>query len=215
MSDSLQPHGLYSPWNSPGQNTGVGSLSLLQGIFPTQGLNPGLPHCRWLLYQLSHKGSPRILEWVAYPFSRRSSQPRNRTRVSCIAGRFFTNWAMREAQVQVKVAQSCLTLCDSMEYSPWNSPGQNTGVGSLSLLQGIFPTQGSNPGLPHCRWILYQLSHKGSLGQTILHCCDVLCMAGCPAASLASPLWMQVALPILVMTITRICQMSLEGINPS
>ena len=45
-------------------------------------------------------------------------------------------------------------------YSPWNSPGQNTGVGSLSLLQGIFPTQGSNPGLPHCRWICYQLSHR-------------------------------------------------------
>ena len=52
MSDSLQPHGLYSPWSSRGQNTGVGSLSLLQGIFPTQGLNPGLPHCRWILYQL-------------------------------------------------------------------------------------------------------------------------------------------------------------------
>ena len=50
VSDSLWAHGLYSPWNSPGQNTGVGSLSLLQGIFPTQGLNPGLPHCRWVLY---------------------------------------------------------------------------------------------------------------------------------------------------------------------
>ena len=60
MSDSLQPHGLYSPRNSPGQNTGVGSL--LQGIFPTQGSNPGLPHCRRILNQLSHKGSPRILE---------------------------------------------------------------------------------------------------------------------------------------------------------
>ena len=56
-SNSLQPHGLYSPWNSPGQNTGVGSISLLQGIFPTQGLNPGLLHCRWILYQLSHEGS--------------------------------------------------------------------------------------------------------------------------------------------------------------
>ena len=55
VSDSLRPHGLYSPWNSPGQNTGVGSLSLLQGIFPTQGLNPSLLHCRWILYQLSHK----------------------------------------------------------------------------------------------------------------------------------------------------------------
>ena len=56
VSDSLLPHGLYSPWNSPGQNTGVGSLSLLQGIFPTQGSNLGLPHCRRILYQLSHQG---------------------------------------------------------------------------------------------------------------------------------------------------------------
>ena len=76
MSDPLQSCGLYSPWNSLGQNTGVGSLSLLQGIFPTQGSNPGLPHCRQILYQLSHKGSPRILEWEAYPFSNGSSWPR-------------------------------------------------------------------------------------------------------------------------------------------
>ena len=59
MSDPLQPHEL-NPWISPGQNTGVDSLSLLQGIFPTQGSNPGLPHCRQILYQLSHKGSTRI-----------------------------------------------------------------------------------------------------------------------------------------------------------
>ena len=97
VSDSLQPHRLYSPWNSPGQNSGVGSLSLLQGIFPTQGSNPGLPHCRQILYRLSHKGSPRVLEWVAYPFSRGSSWPRNWTEVSCIAGRFFPKWAIREA----------------------------------------------------------------------------------------------------------------------
>ena len=95
---TLRPHGLYSPWNSPDQNTGVGSLSLLQGIFPTQGSNPGVPHCRRILYQLSHKGSPRILEWIAYPFSRGSSQPWNWTGVSYIAGRFFTNWVMKEAQ---------------------------------------------------------------------------------------------------------------------
>ena len=98
MSDSWQqPQGLYNPWNSPGQNTRVGSLSLLQEIFPTQGSNPGLLHCRQILYQLSHKGSPRILEWIAYPFSSGSSQARNQTGVSCIAGRFFTNWAIREA----------------------------------------------------------------------------------------------------------------------
>ena len=57
VSDSLQPHGLYSPWNSLGQNTGVGCLSLLQEIFPTQGSNPGLPHCRQILYQLSYQGA--------------------------------------------------------------------------------------------------------------------------------------------------------------
>ena len=88
-SDSLQPHGPYSPWNSPGQNTAVGSLSLLQGIFPTKGLNSGLPHGRRIFYQLSLQGSPRILEWVAYPFSSESFQSRNRTGVSCIAGELF------------------------------------------------------------------------------------------------------------------------------
>ena len=105
----------YSSWNSPGQNTGVGSLSLLPGIFPAQGSSPdslpaepqgkpkntgegsvsllqqifptqgsnwGLPHCRQILFQLSHKGSPRILEWVAFPFSSGSLRPRNQTGVS-------------------------------------------------------------------------------------------------------------------------------------
>ena len=97
MSDSLWSHGLYSPWNFPGQNTGLGSCSLLQGILPTQRSNPGLLHCRQILYQLSHKGSARILAWVACPSSSGSSWPRNWTGVSCIAGRFFTNWTMREA----------------------------------------------------------------------------------------------------------------------
>ena len=102
MSDSLRPHGLYSLWNSPGQNTGVGSLSLLQGIFPIQRSNPGLPHCRRILSQLSQKGSPGVLEWVAYSFSSRSSWPRNQTGASCIAGGFFTNWAIREAPKEIK-----------------------------------------------------------------------------------------------------------------
>ena len=69
VSDSLQPHGRCHPWNSPGQNTGVGSLALLQGILPTQGWNPGLPHCMQILYQLSHQANPRMPELVAYPFS--------------------------------------------------------------------------------------------------------------------------------------------------
>jgi len=61
-----------------------------------------------------------------------------------------------------EVAQSCPTLCNPMDYTLHGILGQNTGVGSLSLLQGVFPTQGSNRGLLHCRQILYQLSYQGS-----------------------------------------------------
>ena len=109
------------PWNSPGQNTGVGSHSLLQGIFPTQGSNSGLLHYRQILYQLSHKGSPRVLEWVAYPFSRGSSRPRNRTRSPALRA-------------------------DSLPTEPPGKP-KNTGMGSLSLLQEIFLTQECNQDL--------------------------------------------------------------------
>ena len=105
MSDTLRPCGLkpmrlLCPWNFLGQNTGMGSRTLRQGIFPTQGSNQGLLHCRWILYHLSQGilGSLRILEWVAYPFSNGSSLPTNQTGVSCIASRFFTSWATREAQ---------------------------------------------------------------------------------------------------------------------
>ena len=64
MSNSFWPHGLRSPWTSLGQNTGMGSCFLLQGIFPTQGLNPGLLHCRWILYQLSHQEALYLLGWL-------------------------------------------------------------------------------------------------------------------------------------------------------
>ena len=118
VCDSLQPCGLFSPWNSPDQNTGVGSLSLLQGIFPTRRSNPGLLHCRQILYQLSHKRSPRILEWGVNPFFSGSSWPRNQTVVSCIAGRFFTNWAVRESLIGINAimkrhqrAHMTLLLC--------------------------------------------------------------------------------------------------------
>ena len=77
MSTSLQSHGLYGLWNSPGQNTGVGSQSLLQEILTTQGSNPGLLHCRHILYHLSHQGSPRILDCIAYPCSNISFRLRN------------------------------------------------------------------------------------------------------------------------------------------
>ena len=92
VSDSLRPHGLYTVHGILQART-LGSLSLLQGIFPTQGLNPGLPQCMQILYLLRHKGSPRILEWVACLFSSGSSRPRDWTRVSYIAGRFSTSWA--------------------------------------------------------------------------------------------------------------------------
>ena len=71
--------------------------ALLQWIFPTQGSNPSLPHCRWILYHLNHQGNPRILEWVAYPSPRETSQPRNLIQVFRIARRFFTSCVTREA----------------------------------------------------------------------------------------------------------------------
>ena len=106
------PMDVYSPWNSPSQNTGVSSLSLLQGIFPTQGSNPGFLHGRQILYQLSHKGSSRILEWVAYPFSVDLPDP------------------------GIKPGSPALQA-DSL---PSESQGKlkNTGVGSLSLPQETF-----------------------------------------------------------------------------
>ena len=123
MSDSVRPHGLYSPWNSPGQNTRVGSLSLLQGIFPTQGSNPGLPHCR-LLYQLSHKRSPRIVEWIAYPFSSRSSQPRNL--LHCRQILYQLSYQFSSVQ-----SLSDVQLCDPMDRS---TPGLSI-TNSRSLLK--------------------------------------------------------------------------------
>ena len=97
MFNSLQPHGLYSPWNSPDQTPGMGSLFLSPGYLPNLGIEPRSPALR----------------------------------------------------------------ADSLPAEPPGKP-KNTGVGSLSLLQGIFPTQESNQGLLHCKWILYQLSYQGS-----------------------------------------------------
>ena len=131
MSDSLWCHGLYSPWCSPGQNTGVGSHFLLQGIFPTQGLNPGLPHCREIPYQLSHLGSPRTLEWVAYPFSSRSSWPRNRTGIFRIAGGFFTSWAIREApQTKVQANHLGILLNVNSNFVDWDGSSSNRFFGT-------------------------------------------------------------------------------------
>ena len=100
------PHFLITNFSALLPVTPKPLLSLLQGIFPTQGSNPGLPHRRRILYQLSHKGSQRILEWVVYPFSNGSSLPRNRTGVSHIAGGFFTNEAFREAEPKKVMGKS-------------------------------------------------------------------------------------------------------------
>ena len=173
MSDCLWSHGLYSPWKSLGQNTGVGSHSLLQEIFPTQGSNPGLPHHRQILYQLSHQGNLKILEEEAYPIPSISSWCRNQTAISCIAGGFFTTMHVNSHHPtgqsicflllhwHVKQSESHSVMSNSLQPL-WNSPGQYIGVGNLSLLQGIFPTQGSNPTQvsPHCRQILYPLSRR-------------------------------------------------------
>ena len=95
MNSSLSGRSVQG--GSPDKNTGVGHHVLLHGIFPTQGSNSGLHYCRQIIYHLNQQRRPRILEWVAYPFSRGSSQSRNWTRVSYIAGGFFASWATREA----------------------------------------------------------------------------------------------------------------------
>ena len=92
---TLRPHGLYSLWNSPGRNTGVGSCSHSPGDFLNPGIEPRSPLLQVDSLPAELKGSPRIPEWVVYPFSRGSSQPRNRTQVSSTAGKFCTVWATR------------------------------------------------------------------------------------------------------------------------
>ena len=125
--------------------------SVLSNSLQPQGLQPTRLPCPW-------NSLGRILAWVDIPFSRRSSQPRDWTWVSCTAGKSFTIWANREALGNRIIlgrgkSVSCSVLSDSLWphglqptrlLCPWNSPGQNTGVGSHSLLQGIFPTQDSN-----------------------------------------------------------------------
>ena len=130
--------------DSPGKNTGEGS-------------NPGLMYCRRICYHLNHQGSPRILKWVAYPFSRWSSWPRNWTRLSYIAGGFFTSWATREAHytyysshqvcVCAKSLQSCLTLSDPMDCS---QPGSSVhGILQARILEWV--AMASSRGSSHSR----------------------------------------------------------------
>ena len=137
---------------------------------------PQLPSCsgpsQTLFRLLSHASSwvvpPRVpLSWHSAQAGYMSAPPSsNLTPQQGLLGRGHPpacpSGLLSALSPSVLVAQSCPTLCDPMDGSPWNSPAQNTGVGSLALLQGIFPTQGSNTGLLHCRRILYQLSHQES-----------------------------------------------------
>ena len=122
ISDSLcdpmdcSPAGSSVHGDSLDKSNGISCHALLWGIVPTQGLNPGLLHFRQILYHLSHKGSSRILEWIAYPFSRVSSQPKNQTAVSCIAGRFYTSWATREAHIYLYLHIIYRHLNHHLEY---------------------------------------------------------------------------------------------------
>ena len=140
MSDSLRPHKLqHARPPCPSPSPGVCSDSC--------------PLSQWCYLTTSSSATPFSFSLQSFPASG------------------FFQWLGSSHQV-VKVGASALAIVllmnesesesRSIESHCLNSLGQNTGVGSLSLLQGIFPTQGSNPGLPHCRWILYQLSHKGS-----------------------------------------------------
>ena len=112
MSDSLWPHGLYSPWNSPGQNTGVSSLSLLQGIFPTQGLNPG----------------------------------------ACIAGRFFTSWATREAQNKPKIRFFKKMSRTNGQARGWAFQTYTLDYDTLPLLRPCCPRPCHHGGLDPIFW---------------------------------------------------------------
>ena len=135
--------------DSPGKNTGLGCHALLQGIFPTQGSKPGLLHCRWILYHLSHQGSPRTLKWVAYPFSSRSSWPRNYSSISCIAGGFFTPWPIREVYRKTNMEASLiycaffLVECpcetgsmDKLDYLKWGHINGLTCPYTIAVLMG-------------------------------------------------------------------------------
>ena len=126
LSDTLRPHGLYSPWNSPGQNTGAFSFSRGSSQYRDWTQVSRISR-RQILYQVSNQGSPRILEWVAYPFSSRSSWPRNQTEVSCIAGGFLTNWAIRDWST------ACSSICNI-----------------------FLDTQMRFPLLTHSSWILFK-----------------------------------------------------------
>ena len=119
MSDSLQPHGLYSPWNSPGHNTGVGNLSLLQGVFPTQRSNLGLLHCRRILNQLSHKGSQEYWRVWAIPSAEDLPNPGVELGSPALQVDSLPTELSEKPPSEVKITQSCPALCDQARILEW------------------------------------------------------------------------------------------------
>ena len=125
---------------------GILQARILEWVaFPfSRGYSRGLLHCRLILYQLNHKGSPRILEWVAYPFSSESSWPRNPSRVSCIAGRFFNNWAIRECNTRLPCPSLTPRACSNSDPSSWwCHPKISSSVVPFSSCLQSFPASGS------------------------------------------------------------------------
>ena len=163
VSNSLQTHGLYSPWNSPGQNTGVGSLFRLQEFFPTQRLNPGLPNCRWILYQLSHKGSPWGYSGCHdYPRVGTSSFSLSRGRACCCTLGVANLWWVQAAglwgggvdtpsphfQLELIAWIQRLEDGDAGSYAgrPCMSPGVISKYEVLGASEGLYlPSEGPHP----------------------------------------------------------------------
>ena len=167
-SDSLrllgpEPASLLRPWDFPGKNTGVGCHALLQRIFPTQGSNPRLLHC-----------SRFFTVWA----TRSDLVPRGKYTFCPLTIHKRIYWASCAHERKWKWSRSVVS--DSLQphvlqparlLRSWDFPDKNTGVGRHFLLQGIFPTQGSNPGAPHSRQKIYHLSPQGkpvpNIGQDI------------------------------------------------
>ena len=141
----------------------MGNLSLLQGIFPTQGSNPGLRHCRQILYQLSHKVKVKVkslsrVRLFATPWTVAYQAPPSMgfSRQEYWSGLPFPS--LEDPPNPGIKPRSPTLLVDALTSKPPGKP-KNTGLGSLSLLQRIFLTQELNLGLWQCRWILYQLRY--------------------------------------------------------
>ena len=138
MDSSLPGSSVHG--DSPGKNTAVGCHTLLQGIFPSQGLNPGLMHCRQILYHLSYR---EVLVIPSLTFLLNCC--------CCLVAKSGTTVLQPHGLWPTRL------LC------PWDFPGKNSGVGGHFLFQGIFPSQGLNPCLLHWQVDSLPLNHQGSL----------------------------------------------------